>query len=103
MCVALVDILPRTDLKRVKRLCDYLNVCGGAEAAAGLRCGDAESPEGDVKEEDLEVINCALVHVKVQRHLLSRCRGLAGGWRLLVTFYSVLESRRAGMLHDHDA
>ena len=85
VCVALVDIL------RVERLCDYLNVCGGAEAAAGLHCGDAESPEGDVKEEDLKVINCALVHVEVQGHLLSRCswwlQGGGGCWLRFTRFW----------------
>ena len=64
-CVALVGVLQRTNLKRVVCLCDYLKVCGGSEAVAGLRSRDAESPEADVEEEDLQVDVCALVHAEV--------------------------------------
>ena len=44
------------------RLCDCLDVCGGAEAAAGSRGGDVESPEGDVVEQDLKVDIFALIY-----------------------------------------
>ena len=43
-------------------LCDGPDVCGGAEAAVGSRGGDAESPEGNVEEQDLKVDIFALIY-----------------------------------------
>ena len=46
VCVALVGVLRRTDLKPGERRCGCLGFCRAAEAAAGG--GDVESPEADV-------------------------------------------------------